>query len=257
VKALSDSGLVRILFDNGRVRILSADGGAEFEFGEEAAIARVETLMLDASLGPLIDKLEGYLKKGGAKPVDRSLLKMVVGGGFVVYRAGRYAAEKPIDALQQLARFREPLRRMIEILSGGHDIGDVLIALGAPATLTLSPDEQALKLAQRRYEDFFESLDAIYHALPPPVKEPPHRRAKTGDLRRLVDRLADYWKRETGADFKQGRGKKGEALRKENLATTDACAFVWEIVAYVDRDALPSLPKAVEATVHRLRNSRK
>jgi hypothetical protein len=206
-----------------------------------------------APLDPLIDKLKGHLEEGGAKTVDHAQLKAFVNGCFWDYLGGRYGielAKKPIDALHHLAKHAEPLEHMIEILSEHkYDTTSVVIALGAPATLATGQDEQALNAALRRYEDLLDSLNAIYRALPHPEKKPSHRPATSGALHRLVDQLADYWERETGARFKSG-WHKAEAM-------TNATTFTYEAVRYVDRDALPSLRKAAEATVQRLRNTRK
>ena len=231
------------------------DRGGVYEAGDEAEIARAGALVQEARLNPLIDKLEGYLKKCGTETVDRSLLRMIIVEGVGLYRARRYIAEKPIDALHRLAEFREPLRRMIEILKGKHDISDFFVVLGAPPNLALSLDEQALRTVLRRYEDGLDFLDALYRALPPPPPPlPPHRPATTGDLQKLVDLLADYWERATGARFTQKWHRTDDGKLQ---AATSGAAFVHEVVCYVAPDALPSLPGAAEAAARRLRGSRK
>jgi hypothetical protein len=233
------------------MKIISDDEGGEYEAVYGADPARNPGGCLDeATLGPLIDRLERYLKKGGAKTVDRDRLKMIVAEEVLGYHLAR-TAKTPPNNLHQLAK---PLQRVIEILLEDGSFIGVFDALTPPPVNLERVDEQDLVAPWHKYVDLLNCLLAINRALP--GKNPAHRPAKTGDLCVLVAELVGYWERATPADFKGGWAKKGEALKGENLATTAACAFVWEVVAYVDRDALPSLPKAVEATVSRLRNSR-
>jgi hypothetical protein len=224
-----------------------SDGGGEYEAGDEAEIARTEALMQDARLDRLLDKLEGYLRRGGAKVVDRARLKtLVVEDAVLVYRGRRYIAERaPAKNLHpQLA---EPLTRVIEILEGAFDIGDILSALGAPF-LALGPEEQ-LRAAVRRYEDLLDYLYAIRLSLKPPEKRLASRPVTTGDVRALVDRLADYWESVTGKHFSP------DWHRVE--AANPSAAFVYDVVSYIDRDALRSVKTAAGAAVTRLRNPRK
>jgi hypothetical protein len=227
-------------FDRARLKMIVT------EYGDDEPELR--------GLEALIDRLEGHLKKGGAETFDRARLKMIVTEFVISYRTGRHIAESPASFLHQLA---EPLKRVIEILAAEPNTDDVLIALGAPP-IGLEPDvaavREATREAARRYNDLFDSLLAINRALPsPPEKNPPHRPAKTDDLYALVAGLAYYWESFTGECFTQNWHREGGELQ----AATNAAAFVYEVVRYVDPDALPSLRKGAEAVVRRLRNSRK
>jgi len=176
---------------------------------------------------------------------------MIVTGAVQGYWLGRFIAADAEESPNNLHQLAKPLQRVIEILLEDGSLSGVLDALTPPPVNLERMDEQDLVAPWHKYVDLLNCLLAINRALP--GKNPAHRLAKTGDLYELIDELADYWESATGAHFTPKWHRTGGKLQ----AATNAAAFVFEVVRYVDRYALPSPVRGAAAAARRLRNSRK
>jgi hypothetical protein len=218
--------------------------------GDEAESTRDALLLTDSSLDPLLDRLEVLLKRRTARPLDRQLLRSVISEVLLVYRGSRYWSDEV--KRRSLHEIAEPLAKVISLLKHGPNGADVAIALGAPTMMGLSPDQEALAGALKRQEILLHDLETLARAVPkPPPPRERKRPIETESLRALVDRLASYWEQATGHTFTQSWLSKSAQAQQSfrNPATTDAAAFVYDVVAYIDPARLSALPNVTKEIV--------
>lgn len=140
-----------------------------------------------------------------------------------------------------------PLAQVIEKLEHEANIDAVLISLGAPLMLMISPDQEAVHQAIAEHQAVLRSLHKIADNLPPAPEERGPGQPRARDLYELVGRLAEIWTTFTGKDFKR-EWQNGEPV-------TDAMVFVYAVVKIVDESRLQSLPTVTKNIVAELRKA--
>jgi len=212
------------------------------------APTRTDALLASAEFEPLLRRLEIILDTERACPltvIDRAVLEQTIITAIAVYDGTQFLAE--LASRSTLHQIREPLARVVEILKHEANYDDIFVALGAPVMLALSPNQRAVDQAIERYENTLDALDDIARALPPtPAKRGPGRQPAK-DLRALVEYLADYWKQVVGRPFKQDWHRESSIGPKK--PTTNAAAFVYEVVKFTDASRLGAVPKMTESIV--------
>ena len=207
------------------------------------ALASREQLYASASFDQLLDGLGSNIASEAKKSlssVDRKVLRLIIVEVDLIYKGTRMASEQL--SRSTLHDLRTPITRVLELLKHDVNIDDVLVALGAPANLALSPDQRAVERAVARYEALLDDLHQIEHALPPsPARPGRGRPIGTKDLRALVEKLADYWVRATGKPFTQDW--------QDNEPITHGAQFVHAVVRFVDSGRLKSLPRVTAMVV--------
>jgi hypothetical protein len=216
----------------------------EVELGP-AGPTRTEALLASADFEPLLDRLEKFVADEARKtfrPPDREVLRSIISMHAMAYEGSRFMTDEVSQrTLHQLAA---PLARVIELLQFEANLSDVLVALGAPVMLAISPDQRSVEQAVARYVALLRDLDKIARAVPsPPTRgrgRPPRK-----NLREMVERLADYWLSATGKQFSQ-HWHKGEPVNR-------ATQFVHAVVNFIDSESLVALPKVTEKVVTKRR----
>jgi hypothetical protein len=215
---------------------------------------RTEALLASAEYKPLLKRLREIIEKAKGSPflpIDKTVLEGTVVRVVAVYDGTQYLAD--LASRSTFHDIREPLARVVEILKHEANRDDVVVALGAPVMLALSPDQPAVDRAVARYENLLDCLDAIDRAVPPPPAKHPRGPQPAKDLRALVERLAEYWERATGRPFRQDwHRSKGAPPQPETAATE----FVYEVVKFIDASRLRKLPKITESIVTELKKRR-
>jgi hypothetical protein len=219
-------------------------------------LTRTEALLASADYRPVLKRLEKTVEdeRGSPlRPVDRVVLEQTIVRVIAVYDGTRFLAD--LASFITLHELREPLARVLEILRHEANYDDIFVALGAPAMLALSPDQPAVDRAVARYENLLDYIDAIARSVPPPPAKRPRGPQPAKDLRALVDRLAEYWERTTGHQFKQDWHRESSGgLPKPETAATE---FVYEVVKFIDASRLGALPKMTEDIVKERRKKRR
>jgi hypothetical protein len=75
-----------------------------------------------------------------------------------------------------------------------------------------------------------------------PTRREAHRPSQTAPFRALTLRLIDYWEKTTGKSFKP-------YFVEQGVAGNRGTGFVWDIINYVDPEALPSLSYIMKSIV--------
>ncbi len=202
-----------------------------------------EALSASANLEPLLDRLETLITATAAgksfRPVDRQVLMSIVVEAALIYDGTRYLADEASRCT--FHELGEPLARVIESLKHDANRDSVFVALGAPATLALSPDQRAVEEAVARYDVLLGDLDKIARAVPePPAKRGPGRPARK-DLLALVAHLANYWERATGECITQ--------LWSKDEPISSAAQFIHAVVLFIDPQGLRSVPEMMEQII--------
>jgi len=204
----------------------------------------------------VVSKLSGYIeakREQPSGPESGERLASIIREVWMVYDGTRYSLLQNSDPglRPNLYEIAEPLARVIALLEHEGNWPDVLVGLGAPATLAMSPDQEAVERATERHKELLCRLRDIQRIIPrPPVSAGRGRPSKTKDLRSLVNELVAFWERETKKDFKQSWVKfKNTWLPKRGTGT----AFVYDIVELIDCDRLPELRTITEDIVRERR----
>jgi len=190
----------------------------------------------------LLDKLASHVAAEVEKadfPIDREALWSIILMAQMVYDGTRIGADA--TARSTFHELAEPLCRVIEILKDEANCDSAYVALGAPVSLALSPDQLALGRAIERYETLMRDLDDLARAVPPPPKRGKGRPSKTRDLRALAECLVDHWEAWTG-HLPTQNWHQGEPI-------ANAAQFVYCAVEYIDPERLGELPKVMEKIV--------
>lgn len=190
------------------------------------------------TLRPLLQQLQSLVEEATEKKfnaTDHQALEFVVSIGLHYYETNRYLQNDA--ARSTFHKLYHPLRSVLDLLKQDANIDGTLIALDAYSDKPESIDE-----AKARRENLLRDLQSIYEHVPPPPPGRTQGRPSFADLRGLVFRLAAYWEKATGGQFKNN-WHKGEPI-------TPATIFVHAAVEYIDPERLPSLPKMTEAFVH-------
>jgi hypothetical protein len=211
--------------------------------------SRIAAIMASANFVPLIDRLRHYVaaERGEADfLVDPEGLVL----SDIVLRAGMvYEGVQLSDDAASKSTFHElaapPLASVMEWLRDDANYSDVLVALGAPAMLALSPDQAAVSRAGERHEALLHALDDIARAVPPPpAKRDRGRPSNPKDLRFMVGWLADRWEAHTGhpptQSWREGKPVPGEAR---------FAWFVYDVVEFIDPERLGELLKVTAKIV--------
>jgi hypothetical protein len=142
-----------------------------------------------------------------------------------------------------------PLDEVIEVLEDDEVDGHaVLVALGAPQHMMVSPDRESLNRALEEREILLHLLRKLRNNLPPAPTKRGRGKPKAHDLHNMVGCLADIWKDFTEEEFTQRWHKK-----EEWEPISAAAQFVYAVVSTVDPERLPSLPEVTEQVVKRRR----
>lgn len=207
---------------------------------------RIEALMVSAEFEPLFDRLRSYIADEAEKAdflIDRDVLSDIVLSAGMVYDGVQFSDDEVSNStFYELA---EPLATVMELLTHEANYSDVLVALGAPAMLAMSPDQAAVSRAVVRHETIMRGLGDIARAVPPPpAKRRPGRQTRTKDLRFMVGWLADRWESHTG-HLPTQNWREGKPIQ-------DEAGFVWfvyDVVAFIDPERLRELPNVTENLV--------
>jgi hypothetical protein len=208
--------------------------------------SRITALMANGNFESLLDRLQHYLAAEREQAdflVDREVLSSIVFGAALVYEGVQLsddAASK--STFHELAAL---LPRVMELLTDDANYGEVLVALGAPVMLAVSPDQAAVKRAVEWHETIMRGLDDIARTAPaPPAKRGRGRPSNPKDLRFMVGGLADRWEAHTGhlptQSWREGKPVPGEAR---------FAWFVYDVVAFIDPERLGELPKVTAKIV--------
>jgi hypothetical protein len=177
--------------------------------------------------------------------LKRDGLVQRINGTVLAYHGTRFMAEVAREFT--LHNIEAPLAEVIEKLEHEANIDAVLIALGAPAMLMLSPNQEPVHRAIAEYEATLNSLRKIAANLPATPAKRGKGQPRARDLYDLVYRLADIWKAFTGKDFTQ-YWHQGKPVSK-------AARFVYAVVEVVDRSRLEELPTVTKNVVADLRKA--
>ena len=205
---------------------------------------------------------------------DREGLEETINEAAKVYAGDDWVrAEEGEGWPNTLWKLAKPLDRVIRLLYQSGNQHEVLQALGADETV------EKIDRALDRREELLRDLGRIRHAIPsPPKKRSKGRPSTTTDLQELVGRLATYWERATRRRFTQAwlvtdklvpaskgstatrvptsKGSTAKRLpasksstAKRVPASKGSTAFVYDVVEFLDRKRLRSLPKVTEKIV--------
>jgi hypothetical protein len=191
----------------------------------------------------LLQRLERIVDSAATKsfgPLNRKVLELFVSEAIMVYEGTKFLNESASHST--LHELTEPLARVIKILEHEANYDSVFVALGAPAMLALSPDQEAVKGAIMRYEYLLNDLHSIARAVPRrPAKRRRGKPPKANDLYALVDTLATYWQRATGKPFTQ--------YWHNGSPAAAAAQFVHAVVSFIAPERVRSLRKVTERIV--------
>ena len=142
-----------------------------------------------------------------------------------------------------------PISEVIAKLEQSENIGNVLLALGAPPTAEFRPDDESAQPAIAQYETLLYGLRKIRDMVPAPPKKRKGKQ-KAHDLYSVVNRLADIWETFTGEPFTQD-WENGEPI-------SEGAEFVHAILKIADPTRLQKVPNVTARTVtSRRKKSRK
>jgi hypothetical protein len=207
--------------------------------------------LASADYQPLLKRLEKSVETETQKtfrPVDRVVLENIIVGAIAIYDGTQFLAN--LASRFTLHEIVAPLAQVIKILKHEANYDAIFVALGAPAMLALSPDQGAVDRAVARYENLLDDLDEIARAVPPPPAKRGRGKPPAKDLRALVESLADYWERVTRRRFTQNWHKESSGPWKP---TTNATAFVYDVVKFIDSKRLGALKEMTEDIVKKRR----
>ena len=131
--------------------------------------------------------------------------------------------------------------RVARVLTDEANYGDVLIRLGAPELLDLSPDTAAMQRAVERHEALLETLEMLARDAPSPPKRGPGQPRRSADFKYLVFYLAQNWQTLTG--------QPAQSWHAGKQPTTPAAKFVYDIVAFVAPERLSELRNVLKEFV--------
>jgi hypothetical protein len=181
-------------------------------------------------------------------PTKREGLASHIKIAILAYDGNQFMAQQRSKfTLHEIA---SPLAKVIGILEHRENIDEVLIALGAPALLMVSPDRESVDRAIAKHEILLHLLHKIADNLPPaPAKR--RGRPKAHDLHQLVNSLADVWGDFTGQKFSQRWHKE----KGKWMPISAAAQFVHAVISVVDPKRLLSVPEVTEQIVKRRREA--
>jgi hypothetical protein len=201
---------------------------------------RSETLLGSPQFGELLKRLEKSVVEARAKELDeleRTLLRQWVAEAVLLYEGiGCGEAQTAQCTLHEIA---EPLRRVGQHLTTEANLYHVLVALGAPPTMRLSPNDRALDRALRRYDALMRDLAKIARAVPKPPDARLGRPVETKDLWACANVLAAAWERLSGQPFTRSWEKANGHWVPGNAGT----GFVYDAVELIDSSRLGELNK--------------
>jgi hypothetical protein len=199
------------------------------------------------ALLPAIEIVEKAAKKP-MSPEKRESLAGRIKGAVLAYDGTKFMADYASKiTVHDIAA---PLAEVIEVLEDDEVDGHaVLVALGAPQHMTVSPDRESLDWAVAEREFLLHLLRKLRANLPPAPAKPSRGRPTARDLYQLIERLADCWELWTGKEFKRlwGKGKPFDAMRLG--PATDAMHFICAVVKVIDKDRLGELPTITKNVV--------
>jgi hypothetical protein len=172
---------------------------------------------------------------------DRVQLAAIINEALSARGSQNWADTVSKSTLHEIAR---PLADVIKLLDTPRNWDIAINALADDHTWG------AFEQAELQYIDLLRDLRKISCAVPPRPKRGTGRPPKTKDLYALVDRLATYWEKETGQQFKQSWHKERTGESKgQRRPTTNAAAFIYDVVQLVDPLHGGALPKVTERIV--------
>jgi hypothetical protein len=133
-----------------------------------------------------------------------------------------------------------PISEVIAKLEQSENIGNVLLAFGAPPTAEFWPDDESLQPAIAQYESLLCGLRKIRDMVPAPPKKRKGKQ-KAHDLYSVVNRLVDIWETFTGKPFTQD-WENGEPI-------TEGAQFVHAILKIADPTRLQKVPNVTARIV--------
>jgi hypothetical protein len=194
-------------------------------------------------MGSLLDSLARCIAAETRKPdfpIDREWLSRIVTGEHLMYYGGRVFADQEIRRNELLEA--APLAGTVELLKY-----EKVFALAA---LARSPDPGGMKRAEEEYEITLRAIERLAEILLPPAKRKAGKPSRTKDLRALVGRLANYWKRATGERITQDWHKEPTGQWRP---VSNGAQFVYCLVEFIDPLRLGELRKVLEDTVRERR----
>lgn len=203
---------------------------------EEYGARWLEMQLASNEFSDLLIKIEEYISVEAGREFllnDRSILRLKI-TEILMLHSGMQLTNK-MASRSTLHEINEPLAKVIEILRNPANSDHVLVSLGAPFMLALSPNQTDVETAIARFDDLLDSLNAIAENLPPQPQKRGKGRPPNDELQVLVEMLATYWVRATGKPFKQ------DWLNGDPL--TNATKFVHEVIKFLDKKSLSALPK--------------
>ncbi len=172
----------------------------------------------------------------------------------IMVTIGVYHGTQLMDMLsrkQNIDEIAKPLAEVIEKLQEKANIDVVLVALGAPAMLIASPDQDAFQKAIAEYQIILRGLRKIAANMPASAAKRGRGRPRALDLHALVERLAQVWNTFTGKPFKQLWHRQ----RGVYEPLTESVQFIHSIVEIVDAKRLKELPTITKRIVAELNPS--
>jgi hypothetical protein len=198
-----------------------------------------ETLWTKPKFERLMEPINKFLARAGRSldPAHRDALRSRIGMACLAYDGFQLSVE--VTSRWNLPDARVPLDLLLDILRNEANIPDVLIAFGAPCTLALSPDREALGRAVAQLEILLDGLRKLARAIPPASERSSGRPSKTKDLRFLVHTLADIWEWATNQRFTY--------FSDGGLAGNEATGFVYGVLDFIapERSRKSVIEKAI------------
>lgn len=195
----------------------------------------ITVLMQSAELDPLLERLQSYMSEGTGKAgflIDREVLRSIVFEAGGVYEGTWLEAD--MVAKSTMHELPAALVHVARLLTDEANYADVLIKLGAPVMLDLSPDTAAMQRAVERHEALLQTLETLWHdAPPPPPKRGPGHPSRSADFRCLVFFLAQTWQSLSG--------QRAQSWRAGKRPATPSARFIRDVVAFVAPEQLGEL----------------
>jgi hypothetical protein len=213
----------------------------------------LDTSRLNKSLLPSLEIVERAAKKA-KQPISAAQcesLAFQLDCAVWAYFGAQFGSEFIANAQRQstLHKMAKQLALVIDNLEHKSNIDGILIALGAPPMLSLSPDQESWHRAVAQYQNLLRDLRKITANLPPAPAKRSRGRRRALDLYLLVDRLADCWESWTGEDFKRDW--------QNRQPVTEAMRFTYEVISVIDRSRLKELPTVTKNIVAKRRKLRR